>query len=318
MSKYGMPYQGSKSSICDKLLKQLPEAENFYDLFGGGGAVTHAAALSGKFKNVFYNEIQKPVAGLFRDAIVGKYSYENFKPEWVSREEFHAKKASDAYVAMFWSFGNNRGDYLFGKDIETYKRSMHQAVVFGEFNELSSQVLGISEWETENIKNRRLFLRQKIEHYRKTGIPVCLHPFLTEKQLERLEQLERLPHLEQLQQLEQLKQFERLERLPHLEQLKGCSVTISSEDYRNVPILPNSIVYCDIPYENTRGYGGDFDRTAFLDWAANAPFPVYISEYQIEGSRFLEVFSTEKRVLMRGPIEGKEKANEKIYWNWCF
>lgn len=300
MTRYGMPYQGSKSSICDKLLNQLPKAENFYDLFGGGGAVSHAAALSGKYKNVFYNEIDSKIARLFRDAIAGKYSYENFKPRWVSREEFHAEKASDAYVALCWSFSNNREDYLFGKDIETYKRSMHQAVVFGEFNELSSQVLGISEWETENIKNRRLFLRRKIEHYRKTGIPVCLHPFLTEKQL---------------QQLERLQQLLQLERLEQLERLKRCPVTISSEDYRNVSILPNSIVYCDIPYENTWGYGGDFDRTVFLDWAGNAPYPVYISEYQIEDPRFLEVFSTEKRAIMCGSIEGKEKAVERLYWN---
>ena len=300
MAKYGLPYQGSKSSICDELLKQIPKASNFYDLFGGGGAVSHAAALSGKYKNVFYNEIDSKIVCLFRDAIAGKYSYENFKPRWISREEFKIEKPFDAYISLCWSFSNNQRDYLFSEKLEQYKKSMHQAVVFGEFDELSSQVLGINEWETESIKDRRLFLRHKIEHYRKKSIPVCLHPFLSEKQL---------------QQLERLQQLESLERLEHLERLKGCSVTISSEDYRNVPILPNSIVYCDIPYENTSEYKTAFDRRAFLDWAAKAPFSVYISEYAVNDSRFLEVWQKPKRKLAAGSKPRGFDAIEKLYWN---
>lgn len=335
MGKYGMPYQGSKSSICDKLLNQLPKAENFYDLFGGGGAVSHAAALSGKYKNVFYNEIDSKITRLFRDAIAGKYSYEDFKPEWVSREEFHNRKTTDGYVALCWSFSNDQQTYLFSESIEPYKKSMHQAIVFEEFDELSSQVLGFDKWGTECIKERRLFLRKKIEQYRKTRIPEVLYPFLNKNQLGQLEQIQQLRRLQQLQQLEslerlqqlellreigqlerlhRLQQLESLERLRQLQQLKGCTVTTNSEDYRNIPILPNSVVYCDIPYKDTRGYSTPFDRRAFLDWAANAPFPVYISEYQLEDP-FLEMFITEKRVLKCGSIEGKEKANEKLYWN---
>lgn len=33
---YGLPYKGSKQAICKWLFNQLPPAENFYDLFGGG------------------------------------------------------------------------------------------------------------------------------------------------------------------------------------------------------------------------------------------------------------------------------------------
>ena len=53
MSKYGMPYMGNKSKVIEKLQKHFPAAENFYDLFGGGGAVSHCVSQSGKFKNVF-------------------------------------------------------------------------------------------------------------------------------------------------------------------------------------------------------------------------------------------------------------------------
>lgn len=203
---------------------------------------------------------------------------------------------------------------MFSESIEPYKKSMHQAIVFEEFDELSSQVLGFDKWGTECIKERRLFLRKKIEQYRKTRIPEVLYPFLNKNQLGQLEQIQQLRRLQQLQQLESLGRLESLERLRQLQQLKGCTVTTNSEDYRNIPILPNSVVYCDIPYKDTRGYSTPFDRRAFLDWAANAPFPVYISEYQLEDP-FLEMFITEKRVLKCGSIEGKEKANEKLYWN---
>ena len=47
--RYGMPYKGSKNAIAEKIINALPEAENFYDLFGGGGAIAHCAALSGKY-----------------------------------------------------------------------------------------------------------------------------------------------------------------------------------------------------------------------------------------------------------------------------
>ena len=46
--QYGMPYQGSKSKLALKILDSLPDAENFFDLFGGGGAMAHAAAVSSK------------------------------------------------------------------------------------------------------------------------------------------------------------------------------------------------------------------------------------------------------------------------------
>lgn len=35
---YGIPMQGSKSRIADKIIDLLPSATHFYDLFGGGCA----------------------------------------------------------------------------------------------------------------------------------------------------------------------------------------------------------------------------------------------------------------------------------------
>lgn len=66
--KYGLPYQGSKNKLADRIVALLPKAANFYDLFAGGCAVSHAALLSGKFGTVHVNDITDSVI-LFEDAI---------------------------------------------------------------------------------------------------------------------------------------------------------------------------------------------------------------------------------------------------------
>lgn len=263
---------GSKGSICDKLIPIFPKADHFYDLFGGGFSVTHAMLKNRPhdYKHFHFNEIKTPVVDLIKDAIAGKYNYSVFKPPWVSREEFHANKATCGYTACLWSFGNNQKTYLFGADIEPYKRSMHQAVVFGEFDDLAKQVLGIDHWPMGDIKERRLYYKK-----------------LVRGRLD-LEQLERLQRLQQL--------------------------NFYSKDYREIEILPNSVVYCDIPYQGTAEYGQSFDHAAFHDWAANCSQPVYFSEYSCQDPRFELVFEIEKRSLLSATKSNK-KNMERIYWN---
>lgn len=48
---YGIPYMGSKNRIAEWILNHIPSADNFYDLFCGGCAVTHCAMLQNKFKH---------------------------------------------------------------------------------------------------------------------------------------------------------------------------------------------------------------------------------------------------------------------------
>lgn len=42
MSKYGLPYMGSKDKIADEFLEQLPAGKRFVDLFGGGFGNTNS------------------------------------------------------------------------------------------------------------------------------------------------------------------------------------------------------------------------------------------------------------------------------------
>lgn len=58
-------------------------------------------------------------------------------------------------------------------------------------------------------------------------------------------------------------------------------------DYRDIEILPDSVIYCDIPYKDTANYNKeDFDHDAFYDWAEQQEQPVFISEYWMPEDKF--------------------------------
>jgi hypothetical protein len=303
MSDYGIPYMGSKAKIAASIAMNFPKATNFYDLFGGGFSISHYMLehKRNRFSRFHYNEIKSDIVDLVKSAINGDFNYNKFKPLWVSRDDFAKQRDNSAYVRCLWSFGNNQKGYLFSQEIEQYKKSMHMAVVFDEFDSLSKEVLGFDKWPSiaTTIKQKRFYLIQKIEHYRVTKIPNVLHQFLNEKQLQRL------------QQLQQLQQLQRLERLQQLQQLQRLS--FSSKDYREVEILPDSVVYCDIPYQGTSDYGV-FNHKEFFDWAATRDFPVYISEYHIADKRFKLIYDIDKIPLLNTNKIVKVKS-EKLYWN---
>lgn len=124
---FGMPYKGSKNAIAQHIIDMLPPADHFYDLFGGGGAVSHCAALSGKFKYIHYNELNHIVFECFVNSTKGYYQNES---RWISRKDFLTLKESDPYAAICFSFGNNLRGYAYGEDIEDYKKSLHYSIFF--------------------------------------------------------------------------------------------------------------------------------------------------------------------------------------------
>lgn len=122
--RYGLPYQGSKNKLVKRIVDLLPPAEHLYDVFAGGCAVSHAALLSGKFGCVHCSDTNDVVT-LFRDALEGNIPDGS---EWISREEFFRRKDSDPYVRIVWSFGNNQQCYLYGREIEPYKKAVHEMI----------------------------------------------------------------------------------------------------------------------------------------------------------------------------------------------
>lgn len=64
---------------------------------------------------------------------------------------------------------------------------------------------------------------------------------------------------------------------------KLCGVQFKNCDYLDLDIPPNSIIYCDPPYEGTTSYKtGSFDHKAFWQWCrekTNEGHQVFVSEY---------------------------------------
>lgn len=276
-----MPYMGSKGKIADWVIDQLPSGKRLVDLFGGGGAISHCAKLSGKWDTVLYNELNPLVCEVLQDAMDGKYSYDVFKPEWVSREEFMAKRDTCGYIRCIWSFGNNGRGYLFGKDIEEYKRMFHQMVVFGDYTDNIYPDLHIPD-ELINIKERRLWLKKWVRE--KLG-----------SRTGELQQLERLERLERLQQLEQLQ--------------------VSNKSYLDVELHDGDVIYCDPPYAGTAKYSKDgFNHAEFWQWVRDCPHCVVVSEYSAPEDIQL-ISSIAKISLLKSGSAPRKTKQENLYWN---
>lgn len=115
---------------------------------------------------------------------------------------------------------------------------------------------------------------------------------------------------------ERIVNIERLERLQLLKSDTVDNILFYNEDYRNIPIPDNSIIYCDIPYRNTNKYkkSTTFEYEAFYQWCVdmkNKGYDIYVSEYDIPDNRFTEVWRKEKRTSFND--KKNIKTIEKIY-----
>jgi len=261
MGKYGLPYMGSKSAIADQIISVLPAGDRFIDLFGGGGAMTHAAALSGKYREVVYSDADPLACEYVTRALRGDYSPERFTPRWISREEFSAKKDTDPYVRYLWSFGNRGGSYLYGRRVEGLKRRLFDWVVSGQNADFISGLgVPIADAPKAGIAERFAFIKRHI----KSRLTTC----------------------GTLENLERLARVQNLERLARVQNLEGLArVAVLHRGYTAYQYQPGDVVYCDPLYASREKYViGDFDFAAFTDWAAR--IPCYISSYELDDPRF--------------------------------
>ena len=136
---YGLPYMGSKSKIVKHIVPLFPNADNFVDLFAGGGAVTHYAMTTAKYKHFVFNDINPLMPKAFGMALNGEFEKEK---RWISREEFFRLRDTDPYVAICFSFGNNLSSYMYNEEIEPIKEAYHYALFFGDYS-LAKERIGI-------------------------------------------------------------------------------------------------------------------------------------------------------------------------------
>ena len=181
--RYGMPYMGSKNKIAKWVIDHIPASDYLYDLFGGGGAITHCACESGKFKHVIYNELYPITFKAFDMAIHGKFRNES---RWISHDEFMEKRRTDPYVAICFSFGNNLRSYCYSEKAEKLKKALHYAICFDDFSLLEN--LGV---KLKRKSSGRIELTKQVKELLK----------LNNLQMQNLERLERLQSLQHLQHL---------------------------------------------------------------------------------------------------------------------
>ena len=319
-NNYGLGYVGSKNLIVEKLVKSLPNADNFYDLFAGGGAVTHYVYLSGKYKKVYMNDLDPHPIKLFKKALNGDFRNET---RWISREDFFSLKDSDEYVAYCWSFGNNGRMYLYGKEIEPYKKACHYAIVFDDWKlleELCPEVVDVAKKAlngVSDLKLRRLrFAPAIVKELKKLGDWNLVQKNPLYKSCHwrggKLDGKNNdLQSLESLERLERLQSLERLERLQSLERLEN-KIEFSNKSYDEIEIKQNSVIYCDIPYQNTVEYKiGSFDYDKFYSWCEKQTEPLFVSSYDLPADRFFCIKEFEKNCTFQSG--GNNKKIEKLY-----
>lgn len=283
--QWGMPYKGSKNRIAEKIIDFLPGGERLYDLFGGGGAITHCAVMSGKWKHVVYNEPDPVVYKGFCMAIHGEFKNET---RWISREDFYRLKDTDPYVAICFSFGNDLRTYCYSRENENLKRILHKAIVFHDFEELE-KIVGKMD---HSLRGRKEITAEVKKRVRQGHL-----------QNQHLEAARRLD----MEVLERLQSFERLQSL----------------DYQQVTLAQNSILYCDIPYKGTNNYRMQFDYDRFYKWAEQQD-NIFISEYAMPDN-FIEVWSCQRQASMDAKgknskaqerIFTNQKTYEKLKETW--
>lgn len=127
--RYGVPCQGSKNGLARELVSLLPSGRRFVDLFAGGCAMTHAALLSGKWRQCLANDAHGFGVSLFTDAIAGRCR--GRWREWIGRDGFDRRKRTEPLVALCWSFSYNGRDYLYSRADEADMKAAHLATADG-------------------------------------------------------------------------------------------------------------------------------------------------------------------------------------------
>ena len=279
---------GSKSKIAKHIVSLFPNADNFVDLFAGGGAVTHYAMTTNKYKYFVFNDINPLMPKAFEMALNGEFENEN---RWISREEFFRLRDTDPYAAICFSFGNNLSNYAYGKDIEPIKEAYHYALFFGDYS-LAKERMGIDFSPLEKcptIKERYTMLMRIVN---------TTHP---------------------------QQRFESAQRRIRCCEMEGIGsnplplsdvIEFYSTDYQAVPIPENSVIYCDIPYKNTGTYQRhkktEFDYERFYNWAYRQTQPIFISEYWMPEDRFVCIAEIQRRETF-SKTNNSKKTTERIF-----
>ena len=323
---------GSKSKIVKHIVPLFPSADNFVDLFAGGGAVTHYAMTTAKYKHFVFNDINPLMPKAFGMALNGEFENEK---RWISREEFFRLRDTDPYVAICFSFGNNLSDYMYSKEIEPIKEAYHYALFFGDYS-LAMERMGIDLTPLEKcptIKEKYAMLKRIV----KTTPPISGNKVTvngkTRADLQSMERLQRRcgnsrvrrqcggayyppPHTFKSKMQSEESDVAKCKEMGSKRLPLSDVIEFHSSDYQAVPIPDNSVIYCDIPYCGTETYQRhkktEFDYERFYDWAYSQTQPIFISEYWMPEDRFKCIAEIKRRDTFSAS-NNSTKVAEKIF-----
>lgn len=299
----GMPYIGSKrrivKQIVDKIIMDNPKTKYFYDLFGGGGAVSFYALQYPQIEKVIYNEIDGGVVALLKDIINNGVTEKYY--QWISRDTFNANSPLDTWLGglckVIWGFGSTHDYYLFGKTIEENKRLAHEIVV-----------------------NRDMVALKLLSDMFKVHIPILTGSTVTERRLEFKKIIKNiykrfdLPQLTNIELLSKIVRFEPAERIHLLEKIKALpfdKLSLQNHSYDETIIdtpIDETIIYIDPPYKNTHQFLKTIDYAKLTKWVKNHKYKIYLSSYQFDLPLVLEITHTTL-------IGGTQKVIEKLFVN---
>lgn len=290
---YGIPYKGSKNRIAERIIEHLPSATHFYDVFGGGGAITHCAILSGKYKYVHYNELDPLVYRAFCMSINGEFKNEN---RWISREDFDRLKDTDPYVAICFSFGNDLKTYCYSQEKEPFKKAVHDFLFFNDKTEIEKFIpVNDCIFSSDDISIKRLEFQRYVKKYKKQ---IGLY-YNTDKN-------NVIVHGNNLERLQSL---ETLERLYNLRITKNLDCT--NKSYDDLDFEDDSVIYCDPPYKDTNTYRTNFNHEKFYEWCKKQK-NIYISEYNMPND--FKILKTIDKVCSLSLTNNTETC-EKLFTN---
>ena len=275
------------------MLEIKPNAKYFFDLFGGGGAMSFFALQIGL--KTHYNEKQKGLVDLI-NYILERSKNKQFGEfgifpddfyDFIDREEFKILKDEDSIKGQFaricYSFGNNQRDYMFG-NVEELKHLAHNIVVFQDKESL-----------------------QKFNQALKCNFILSSKKTINQRRSDFAAQVNAGEDRFELQQLQQLERLERLERFP--------TFGITNLDFQEVKIetpIEETIIYLDPPYRGTASYLEGALHSEIDHYFSNSPYSCFMSEYNAPFDSVLEI---RKESLLNNTEVERKFVIEKLFWN---
>lgn len=332
----GLVYMGSKRTIAKRIVEVIhrihPNAYVFYDMFGGGGAMSYYAKQCGY--DVLYNELDTNIYKIIEFCSHG-YNENDFVKfglyEWLSKEDFkHIREkvksnigisAVEAIKLLVYSFGCGFKTYAYGEAKEKLVKLAHNAIVnlcFDSLVELDGLVLSETNYKGFLIKLFDYLLeidtiQQRADFFMKYNRRLD-YVIANNVKVFRARDIYNQKAYRGNSDLSQLSQLSRLSQLSQLSRLR-----VSNKSYLDVeiPHKPSEcVIYCDPPYINTDSYNvGKFNHDLFYDWCimqAKAGYKVFVSEYYMPKSDFIEVWHSEKLVKMCNDSNSL-KSIERLY-----